>query len=111
MIIWSDSGDRIGGSTNSTFLYLIPKEQNPSSIKRYRPISLCNSSYKIISKIISNRMKKVIPNLISENQGGFIAGRNIYDNFVMVQEAIHSSQTRKEAGMAISNTFDRIRHS
>ena len=45
---------------NSTFLALFPKEKNLSSIKSYRPISLCNSSYNILSKVISNRMNKVI---------------------------------------------------
>ena len=91
MIIWSKSAECIGGAMNSTFLALIPKEQNPSSIKRFRRISLCKYSYKIISKVISNRLKKVIPDIISKNQGGFIAGRQIYDNILMVQEAIHSS--------------------
>ena len=105
---------KIGGAMNSTFLALIPKDKNPTSIKRYRPISLCNSSYKILTKIISNRLKKVIPHLISENQGGFIAGRKIYDNILLVQEAIHSNQSRKKSSMAIkldlANGFDRVRH-
>ena len=60
-------------------------------------------------------MKKVILKLISKNQGGFIAGRHIYDNILMVQEAIHTSQNHKEAGMEIkldlTNSFDRTRHS
>ena len=115
MIIWTQSRDKIGGSTNSTFLALIPKERNPSSIKKHRTICLCNSCYKILTKIISNRLKKVIPLIISENQGGFIAGRKIYNNILLVQEVIHSSQALKEAGMAIkldlANAFDRVRHS
>ena len=90
MLIWTQSQDKIGGATNSTFLALIAKENNPTSIKRFRPISLFNSSYKIISKVISNRLKKVIMHIISENQGGFIASRKIYDNILLVQEAIHS---------------------
>ena len=115
MIIWTQSKDMIGGATNSTSLSLIPKEKNPTTIKIFRPISLCNSSYKILSKVIANRIKKVIPLLIFENQGGFIVGRQIYDNILLVQEAIHSSQSRKEASMAIkldlANAFDRIRQS
>ena len=93
MIIWSQEGDKIGGATNSTFLALIPKERNPSTISRYMPISLRNSSYKILSKFITKRIKKVITFLIFENQGGVIAGRKIYDNILMVQEAIHSNKT------------------
>ena len=93
--------EKIGGATNSTFLALIPKERNPSAISRYIPISLCKSSYKIISKVIANMIKKVIPLLIFEIQGSFIEGKQIYDNILMVQEAIHSSQTRREVGMTI----------
>ena len=102
------------GATNSTFLALIPKECNPTSIKKFRPISLCNVSYKIFSKVLSLRLKQIIPSLISPNQGGFISGRQISDNILLVQEAIHSSSKRGDPGMAIkldlANAFDRLRH-
>ena len=59
-------------------------------------------------------IKNIIPQLISSNQGGYIAGCQIYDNIFLVQEAILSSQKRKEVGMEIKldleNAFDRIRH-
>ena len=104
----------MGGDTNSTFLALIPKEPNPTSIKKFRPISLCNASYKIFSKILSMRLKPCIHSLISPNQGGFISGRKISDNILTVQEAIHSSSKRGEPGIAIkldlANAFDRLRH-
>ena len=105
----------MGGATNSTFLALIPKEPNPTSIKKFRPISLCNASYKIFSKVLSMRLKSIIHSLISPNQGGFISGRQISDNILMVKEAIHSSSKRGEPGMDIkmdlANAFDRLRHS
>ena len=104
----------MGGATNSTFLALIPKEHNPTYIKKFRPISLCNASYKIFSKVLSMRLKQIIPHLISPNQGGFISGKQISDNILLVQEAIHSSNKRGEPGMAIkldlANAFDRLRH-
>ena len=93
LISWMSKG-RMGGATNSTFLALIPKEPNPTSIKRFRAISLCNASYKIFSKALSLRLKNIIPSLISPNQGGFIASRHISDNILLVQEAIHSSKKR-----------------
>ena len=104
----------MGGSTNSTFLALIPKEANPSSIKRYKSISLCNASYKIFSKVLSLRLEAIIPTLIPPNQGGFISGCHISDNILLVQAAIHFSTKRGEAGMTIkldlANAFDRLRH-
>ena len=114
LISWMAKGN-MGGATNSTFLALIPKEPNPTSIKKFQPISLCNTSYKIFSKVLSLRLKQIIPSLISPNQGGFISGRQISDNILMVQEAIHSSSKRGEPGMGIkldlANAFDRLRHS
>lgn len=103
-----------GGSTNSAFLALIPKEKGASNFSRFRPISLCNTSYKLVTKIIANRLKEILPSIIPENQGGFIKGRQILDNIVLVQGAIHSSCQRKEKGMIIklelTNAFDRVRH-
>ena len=65
---------KVGGFTNSTFLALIPKEANPSSFDRIRPISLCNASYKIPSKLLANRLKPLLEKLISPLQGGFVKG-------------------------------------
>ena len=59
-------------------------------------------------------MKKITTNIISETQGGFLTGRQIMDNIIIVQEAIHSSMEHKQQGMAIKldmeNTFDRVNH-
>jgi hypothetical protein len=104
-----------GGATNSTFLALIPKESNPSNFSRFRPISLCNSSYKILTKIIVNRLTPLLTKLISENQSGFLRDKQITDNIVLVQEAIHSSKKTKTPGMVVKldmeNAFDRVKHS
>ena len=79
MIGYSLKISYIGGGINSAFLALIPKEQNPSSFSRFRPIFLCNFSYKITAKILALRLKVLLPLLISPNQGSFIPGRQIYD--------------------------------
>jgi hypothetical protein len=96
------------------FLALIPKEKGAVNFGRFRPISLCNTSYKILTKIIANRIKKILPVIIPENQGGFVKGRHIVDNIILVQEALHSSIRRKDKGMIIkldlANAFDRVRH-
>lgn len=59
-------------SLNITILVLIPKVDHPQSIKDYRPISLCNVVYKIISKVIVNRIKHLIPSIISLFQASFV---------------------------------------
>eukprot|EP00253_Pinus_taeda_P010538 PITA_10538 len=64
----------VGGGINSTFLALIPKENNPGTFDRYRPISLCNSSYKILAKLMENRIKPLLQKLITPAQGGFVKG-------------------------------------
>eukprot|EP00253_Pinus_taeda_P008234 PITA_08234 len=106
---------KMGGFTNSTFLALIPKENRPTTFSRFRPISLCNSSYKIFTKIIATRLQPFLPSLISENQGGFLSNRQIHDTITLVQEAIHSSTSRQEKGFVLkldlANAFDRVRHS
>ena len=115
MIKWAQRKNKIGGFTNATHLALLPKEKRPSSFSRFRPISLCNSSYKILTKIIATRLKPILPSIISENQGGFLANRQISDSILLVQEAIHSSQARKEKGfilkLDLANAFDHVRHS
>ena len=114
MVKKSQSCFKLGGGTNSSFLALIPKEKGATSFSRFRPISLCNIGYKVITKVLANRLKVVLPLIIPENQGGFIKGRQISDNIILVQEGIHSSVKRKEKGVVIkldlANAFDRVRH-
>eukprot|EP00253_Pinus_taeda_P012274 PITA_12274 len=75
MIQKSQECKKIGGCTNSAFLTLIPKEKGANSFNRLCPISLCNIGYKVITKVIANKLKKILPKIIPENQGGFIHGR------------------------------------
>ena len=104
---------KVGRNTNSTFLALIPKEVNPASFDRFRPISLCNASYKILAKLLANRLEPLLGSLKSPLQGGFVQGRHLLDNVIQVQEALHSIYHMKEKGMLIKldmkNAFDRIK--
>jgi hypothetical protein len=79
-----------------------------------KPNSLCNVSYKIISKIVASRIQKFIPKLISPSHRGFVAPRQIWDNIVQVQETIHSSKIKGDKGMVIkinmANDFDSVWH-
>ena len=74
---------------------LIPKVDSPEFLKDFRPISLCNVSYKIITKMISNRLRPVMGKLVGQHQCSFIAGRQSSDNIIIAQEVIHSMRIKK----------------
>lgn len=104
----------LGRSHQFNFLSPSAKRESSSSFDRFNQISICNVSYKIMAKIISSRLKSLLSSLILPNQGGFVAGRQIWDNIILVQEAIHSSHSQGEKGIAIKidmpNAFDRVNH-
>ena len=75
---------------NSTFLALIPKESGTEDPGKLRTISLCNVIYKIITKVMANHLKPILPLIISSEQAGFVEGRQILDGIILVHETIHS---------------------
>jgi exonuclease III len=68
---------------NATFLTLIPKEERVTNPKQFRPIALCNVIYKIITKVIANRLKPILPYVISKEQAGYVEGRQIMDSVIL----------------------------
>ena len=109
------SGHPLPSALNDTFITLIPKVPNPETVTQFRPIGLCNVTYKLITKCLVNRLKKVLPDLISPIQSSFVPGRQITDNVIVMQEVLHSMR-RKTGGkgwMAIKldleKAYDRLR--
>lgn len=74
---------------NHTFIALIPKLKNPERVGNYRPISLCNVSYKIISKMVANRLKVVLKEITTSYQSAFVPDRLIIDNIIVGYECQH----------------------
>nr|XP_043610370.1 uncharacterized protein LOC122582052 [Erigeron canadensis] len=74
---------------NHTIISLIPKVPTPSGVNDYRSISCCNVLYKCISKIITNRIKDALDDLVDINQSAFVCGRRISDNILLTQELMH----------------------
>ena len=70
-------------SINHTFITLIPKVNNPERVSDFRPISLCNVIYKIVSKVIANCFKPMLNSIISESQSAFIANKLITNNILI----------------------------
>ena len=77
-------------SLNATFLALIPKKRNASHIRDFRPISLIGCIYKLLAKVLTNRLKTVLENIISETQNAFIGGRQILDSVLVANESLDS---------------------
>ena len=99
---------------NQTFVTLIPKVKNSEYVSKFWPISLCNVLYKFFSKVLANRLKRILPSIITEHQSAFTKSRLISNNILVAFESLHSMQrhTRKDDYMAIkldmSKTYDRV---
>ncbi|GJS48359.1 histidine kinase 3, partial [Tanacetum coccineum] len=78
--------DKILGEVNATLIALIPKITTPTKVSEFRPVACCNVIYKCISKILTNRIKHGLNNIVNINQSAFIPRRHIQDNIQLAQE-------------------------
>lgn len=105
----------IPADLNHTLVVLILKVCKAVHMKDLGPISLCNVSYKIISKVLTNRLKQILPTLIDEHQSAFVPGRLITNNILLSSELFHfrkHKQAKRRGYMALkldmSKAYDRI---
>lgn len=83
------------GSINEGFITLIPKVPSPTTVNDFRPITLLNCCLKVITKLLANRLQKIILQLVNRNQYGFIKGRSIQDCLAWAFEYIFQCQSSK----------------
>jgi len=86
---------------NATFLALIPKVEKANEPHHFRPIALCNVTYKILATIMVKRLQPILPELIIKEQIGFVKGRQIVDGIIVTQEAMNSLKKSRNKGMMI----------
>lgn len=108
-----NKGDSLEG-WNSTIITLIPKIKNPSNVKDYIPISLCNVLYKVVARAITNRLKNTLRNIIDPFQSAFIPDRAITDNILLGFECMywlrHSKNKKDYAALKLdmSKAYNRV---
>lgn len=99
---------------NDTAIVLIPKVDAPTSMSQFRPISLYNVVYKVVTKVLASRLKWFMPQLVAPNQCSFIPGHHSFDNIVVAQEIFHTMRKRKgKKGMVavkidLEKAYDRL---
>ncbi|GKA54135.1 cysteine-rich receptor-like protein kinase [Tanacetum coccineum] len=86
---------------NASFVMLIPKVNDPIGLKDFRPISLIGCYHKIVSKIMAERVKKVIGNVVGEVQNAFIQGRFISDGILIANETVEYMRKKKKRGLIL----------
>jgi hypothetical protein len=91
---------------NNSLIVLIPKNKNHISVNNFRPISLCNTVYKAISKLLVSRLRPLLDKLISPSQFSFIPRRWIAENQLIVHELLHSFKRRKVKGGFLALKID-----
>lgn len=107
-------GEQIPASAKEAIFVLILKEAHPTSIKGFRPLSLCNVTVKLPSKIIANKLKGALKSLIAPSQTCFVPGRQGIENAIPCQEIVHSFRyTKPKKGSVIikvdlGKAYDRL---
>ena len=97
---------------NFAMITLVPKEKDATSMKKFRPISLLNCIFKTFTKVLTNRLAKLMNILTSSNQSAFIKGRFILESVVTAHEVLHSVHSSKRQGLVLKldyeNAFDKV---
>ena len=97
----------INQSTNASFIVLLPKKSMKKKISDYRPISLINSLYKIIAKVLSGYLRGVLHETIHSTQGTFVQGRQIVDAVLIANEIVDEKRRSGQEGIVFKIDFEK----
>nr|GFD21168.1 cysteine-rich receptor-like protein kinase [Tanacetum cinerariifolium] len=92
---------------NSSFITLIPKVPNANMVKDFRPISLIRSLYKVIAKVLANRLVTVLDDIVDEIQSAFVTDRQILDGHFILNEIVHWCKNKKKQSMIFKVDFEK----
>ena len=92
---------------NAFFIALIPKVADPQLLNDYRPISLIGCIYKIVAKLLSNRLKKVMPLIIDERQSAFIGGRHLLHSVLIANEVVEEAKRSQKSCIVFKVDYEK----
>ena len=92
---------------NASFIALVPKVRDPLKLEQYRPISLVGAMYKIISKVLSCRIKKVLPSVIDESQSAFLKDIGILDSVLIANEVVEDFRRNGRKGLCLKVDYEK----
>lgn len=101
MMVEFHTNERMVRGANSSFLFLIPKRKNPSKVSDYMTISLVGCIFKVIPKVLANRLKKAINKIISDTQSTFITGRQILNVILVANKIVVDEERRRKKEVVI----------
>ncbi|GJZ08803.1 cysteine-rich receptor-like protein kinase, partial [Tanacetum coccineum] len=102
-----ESTGSLANGCNPSFIILTPKKPDPIGFSDYRPISLIGCVYKVISKLLSSRLARVINYIISHNQSDFISGRQILDGCLIANEIIQMASLEDQKLLLFKVNFEK----
>ena len=114
-VLFCLNSGQIPTGINHTHITLIPKVKSPEKVTEFRPIALCNILYKLISKVLANRLKVILPNVLSKSQSAFQFDKAISNNILVAFETLHHMKMKKSGKIGSmtlmldkSKAFDKV---
>ena len=93
---------------NASFIALVPKVRDPCMLDQFRPISLVGAIYKVISKVLARRLKKVLLSIIDESQSTFVKDMGLVDNVLLANEVVEELRRKGKSGLCLKVDFEKV---